>query len=123
MSTLFKILNECNDLAVNYNGRLTSKQKSSSSNRGWQRLANGIHAVVWRARVPKGSIESNIQPLELPLDPLNDLENWVAIKVVHEQCLPPHDIQREVAVLRRISHKNVSYFIKLTHHLLTYLNR
>lgn len=118
-----KILNECNALAVNYNGRLTSKQKSSSSNRGWQRLANGIHAVVWRARVPKGSIESNNQPLELPLDPLHDLENWVAIKVVHERCLPPHDIQREVAVLRRISHKNVRHFIVLIHHLLTYLDR
>lgn len=88
--------------------KLNDKQRPDS-NTGWQKLATGIHATVWHARMrrefPEGHLDRHTE--DSPLNPLNDLGNWVAIKVVYDRCLPPHDIMREVAVLRRISHKNV----------------
>lgn len=45
----------------------------------------------------------------MPIDPLDDLPNWVAVKVVYDnRNLPPHDIEREAAILKRIHHPNVS---------------
>ncbi|GJJ13221.1 hypothetical protein Clacol_007472 [Clathrus columnatus] len=95
--------------------KLTSNNPRNSDQddlSGWQRLGHGIHAVVWRARIPQQDSRAyvphdRLDPSDLPLDPLNDLKNWVAIKVVHDICLPPHDIKREVAILRRISHRNI----------------
>lgn len=83
--------------------------------RTWQHLGSGIHASVWRARKrhpatsvpcsPGGRLDA------VPIDPLDDIINWVAVKVVYDnKNMPPHDIEREAAILKRISHPNVTYF-------------
>ncbi|KIJ54319.1 hypothetical protein M422DRAFT_775460 [Sphaerobolus stellatus SS14] len=78
----------------------------------WQHLGSGIHASVWRARkihpLAAGHEGQEIGLPTVPIDPLDDLPNWVAVKVVYDnRNMPPHDIEREAAILKRIHHPNV----------------
>ncbi|KAF8518608.1 kinase-like domain-containing protein, partial [Gautieria morchelliformis] len=96
-----------------------SAQTKTDNINTWQRLGSGIHSVVWRAKKSGNSslgVSSQGQKDACP-DPLSDLPNWVAVKVVYNnESAPPHDIVREASILKSVSHRNIISMLEFVCH-------